>query len=438
MRPPLHQSFTPYLPYITKLTYQLAFKRLMKRNVPGFSQKYGNHEETREASALGVKTHVYKNLLKFHHITAHSSRQLIRVLINAKMRLQLGLLLCFCARWHFAMGARSAVQQRSSFVHPGILIDSEQAELVKNMVSGSKSPWAPAYSAMLAHPYASKTVPEPVSTVECGSYSTPDVGCADEREDALVSYLNAIAWTVTGTEEYAFRAIDFMDSWASTVKAHNNTNAPLQAGWVASTWARAAELIRHSSAGWSEAGIAKFESMLRQVYLPLVQKGAPNYMGNWELVMMEAAMFIGIFLDDTAVYDAAMAKFLDRVPAYIYLEKDGDLPKTSPQDTNVETEAEIIKYWQGQAVFNVSGLSQETCRDFEHTGYGLSSISHVAETSRIQGRDLFKEETGTRLRYALEFHAKYHLGEPKPSWLCPGKTLSLYIGPGKGSKSTDE
>lgn len=374
---------------------------------------------------------MYKALLKFYRITAHNSRQLIRVHIKAKMRLRLVLFLCSCTCWRFAAGLRFAAQERSSFVHPGILIDSEQSEFVKNMVSESKSPWAPAYLAMLAHPYASKTVPEPVSTVECGSYSTPDVGCADEREDALVSYLNALAWTVTGTEEYASRAIDFMDSWASTIKAHNNTNAPLQAGWVASTWARAGELIRHSNAGWDEASIAKFESMLRYVYLPLVQKGAPNYMGNWELVMTEAAMFIGVFLDDATVYDAAMKKFLDRVPAYIYLEEDGGLPKTSPQDTNVQTEAEIVKYWQGQAVFNVSGLSQETCRDFEHTGYGLSSISHVAETSRIQGRDLFKEETGTRLRYALEFHAKYHLGEPKPSWLCPGKTLSLYIGPGK-------
>lgn len=339
--------------------------------------------------------------------------------------------LCSCTFWQLTMGVPSAAQAQSNFVHPGILIDSEQAEFVKDKVSQSSSPWAPAYSAMMAHPYASKTVPKPVSTVECGSYSTPDIGCADEREDALVSYLNALAWTVTGTQAYAQRSIDFMDSWASTVKAHNNTNAPLQAGWVASTWARAAELIRYSDAGWGDTNIAKFESMLRNVYLPLVKKGAPNYMGNWELVMMEATMFIGVFLDDAVIYDTAMETFLDRVPAYIYLDSDGNLPMTAPEDTDVSTEAEIVTYWQGQSVFNVSGLSQETCRDFEHTGYGLASIGHVAETSRIQGNDLFKGEIGTRLRYALKFHAKYHLGEPKPSWLCPGKTLSLFIGPGR-------
>ncbi|KAG7147981.1 hypothetical protein HYQ46_003162 [Verticillium longisporum] len=116
-------------------------------------------------------------------------------------------------------------------------------------------------------------------------------------------------------------------------------------------------------------------------------------MGNWDLVMAEAAIFIGVFLNDQTVYDAGMTKFLNRVPAYIYLESDGDLPKTAPGDTTTSTQAGIVTYWQGQSVFNVSGLSQETCRDFEHTGYGLASIGHVAETSRIQGRDLFNEGT---------------------------------------------
>ncbi|PNH44835.1 hypothetical protein VD0003_g9339 [Verticillium dahliae] len=170
----------------------------------------------------------------------------------------------------------------------------------------------------------------------------------------MVTYLNALAWTVTGTQAYANKAITFMDSWASTIKAHNNTNSPLQSGWVASTWARAAELIRYSNAGWSAASITKFEGMLRNVYLPLVKDGAPNYMGNWDLVMAEAAIFIGVFLDDQTVYDAGMTKFLNRVPAYIYLESDGNLPKTAPGDTTTSTQAGIVTYWQGQSVFNVS------------------------------------------------------------------------------------
>lgn len=322
-------------------------------------------------------------------------------------------------------------RSQPSFVHPGILIDAERANFIRQQVAQSAEPWDTAFADMLSHPLASKTAPEPVSTVECGGFSTPDVGCSDEREDAMATYLNALAWTITGAQDYADKAILFMDAWSSTIQGHNNSNAPLQAGWAASTWARAAELIRHSNAGWGDEGVAQFETMLRDVYLPLVVKRIPNYNGNWDLVKMEAAIFIAVFLDDAEVYNAAMERFLNRVPAYIYLATDGSHPKTAKEDTDVRTKAEIVNFWQGQSAFNVSGLSQETCRDFEHTGYGLASIAHVAETSRIQGRDLFREDVGTRLRYAWELHAKYHLGEPQPAWLCPGKNLSLYIGPGK-------
>jgi hypothetical protein len=46
--------------------------------------------------------------------------------------------------------------------------------------------------------------------------------------------------------------------------------------------------------------------------------------------MMEAAIGISVFLDDAASYDAAMTKFLGRVPAYVYLTSDGSYPKAAP------------------------------------------------------------------------------------------------------------
>jgi hypothetical protein len=146
-------------------------------------------------------------------------------------------------------------------------------------------------------------------------------------------------------------------------------------------------------------------------------------------VMLEAAQGIAVFLDDKTSYDKAMTKFLGRVPAYVYLTTDGAYPKAAP-GSGLTTKDQIISYWQGQTTF-VNGIAQETCRDFVHTGYGISSISHVAETSRIQGTDLYTGDVGTRLRYALGFHSLY---EPAggassvPSWLCGGQ-LTLGLGP---------
>lgn len=145
--------------------------------------------------------------------------------------------------------------------------------------------------------------------------------------------------------------------------------------------------------------------------------------------MMEAAVGISVFLNDGASYDKAMTKYMGRVPAYVYLTSDGPCPKAAP-GSGLTTCSQIEDYWQGQSSFPENGIAQETCRDFVHTGYGISSISHVAETSRIQGNDLYPTDIGTRLRYALGFHSKLELGNPVPSYLCDG-SVNKGLGPSK-------
>ncbi|MGF6882828.1 hypothetical protein ABIA39_001770 [Nocardia sp. GAS34] len=64
---------------------------------------------------------------------------------------------------------------------------------------------------------------------------------------------------------------------------------------------------------------------------------------------------------------------------------------------------------------------------FAHTGYGLSAIAHIAETSRIQQHDLYPQ-VADRLRAGFELHSQYQLGTPMPSWLCGGQ-LQRELGP---------
>lgn len=71
-------------------------------------------------------------------------------------------------------------------------------------------------------------------------------------------------------------------------------------------------------------------------------------------------------------------------------------------------------------------MTQEACRDFTHTGYGIASIASFAETTRIQGQSLYPE-IQERLRHALGFHATYERNGP-PSWLCGG-TVHRGLGP---------
>ncbi|MEU9851846.1 alginate lyase family protein [Streptomyces sp. NPDC047974] len=311
------------------------------------------------------------------------------------------------------------------FTHPGVTVSQGQLDFTRSKVLAGAQPWKGAYDQMMASKYADPNrTPKPRAVVECGSYSNPNYGCTDEREDAIAAYTNALAWYVTRDARYAQKSIQLMDAWSAVITDHTNSNAPLQTGWAGSSWPKAAEIIKYTyTGGWPNSG--RFATMLRNVYLPEVINGSHSN-GNWELSMMEAAVGISVFLEDRASYDKAMAKFRTRTAAYVYLASDGALPKTVPSQ-NLDTRDKIVKYWQGQSTFT-TGLTQETCRDFTHTGYGISAIAHVAETSRIQGQDLYGTDVGERLRQALGFQSRYELGTTVPSTLCGG-SLHLGLGP---------
>ena len=311
----------------------------------------------------------------------------------------------------------------ATFAHPGVLVSRAQLDFLKGKVAAKAQPWLNAYNQMIGSRYASLSrTPKPRATVECGSYSNPNNGCTDERQDAIAAYTDALAWYITGNAAYAQKSIALMDAWSATIKAHTNSNAPLQTGWAGSVWPRAAEIIKYTYSSWPNQ--ARFATMLRTVYLPTVIVGSSSN-GNWELSMMEAAVGIAVFLDDRASYDRAITRFRARAQAYIYITADGSQPKYPPVG-GIDTRSELIGYWQGQSTF-VNGLAQETCRDFVHTGYGISAISHVAETTRIQGADMWPE-LSERMRHALGFHTKFENGTAVPSNICGG-TVDKGLGP---------
>ncbi|MFF1823339.1 alginate lyase family protein [Kribbella sp. NPDC058245] len=310
------------------------------------------------------------------------------------------------------------------FAHPGVGVSRAQLDFVKAKVQAGAQPWTDAYNQAKNSAYGSLSrTPTPRAVVECGPYSDPNLGCTNERQDAIAAYTDAVIWYISGDVRYAQKSIALMDAWSATITDHTNSNAPLQTGWAASSWPKAAEIIKHVYGNWPNSG--RFGTMLRNVYVPEIINGS-NSNGNWELTIIEALQGIGVFLEDKTIYDKALSLFANRAPAYVYLASDGALPKTVPSQ-NLNTRDKIVSYWQGQGTF-VTGLTQETCRDFVHTGYGISAISHVLETSRIQGIDLYPTY-GERLRQALGFQAKYERqAEAVPSWLCGG-SVNRGLGP---------
>lgn len=181
----------------------------------------------------------------------------------------------------------SLIEDRASagFAHPGVLLDGHQLRFIRSKVKGKINPWHQAHEALASSGFGSlHRRSHPHARVDCGYFNKPDLGCEDEVQDALSAYATALLWVVTGNKKYAQKSIEYMNGWSKTIKSHSNKNAKIQAGWAGSSWARAAEIIRHTNGGWASKDIIRFEKMLRNVYLPSLVDGAPpGFNGNWDL-----------------------------------------------------------------------------------------------------------------------------------------------------------
>src|SRR5688572_13119031 len=301
----------------------------------------------------------------------------------------------------------------NGFRHPGVMLNKAQIDFLRAKIAAGEEPWKGAFDKAKADNYGQLTyAPKPQVNVECGPYSMPNNGCAEEYNDSLAAFTHALLWALSGEEAHAKKSIEIMNAWSAVFKGHSNSNGPLQAAWYGALWPRAGELIRHTYQGWPAAEVERFKGMLKNVYLPRVINGS-GANGNWELSMIEASINIAVFLDDKTTFDKAAGMWRKRVPAYFYLKTDGATPVPAPRGS---------ASW-GTSYY-VDGLAQETCRDFLHTQLGFGAAINAAETAFQQGLDLYEGES-RRLRTTMEFHADYLLG--KPAGPVCGGSLELRV-----------
>lgn len=310
----------------------------------------------------------------------------------------------------------SGAVHSDGFRHPGILLDRSSIEATKLALSQKDPLKTAAMDAMLKSPLTSLGyTPKPHAKVICGPYSRPDIGCSDEIRDAQAAYTQALLWAYLGDERHARKAAEIMDAWANTLSGgHENKNAPLQASWSAQLWTRAAEIVRHTSSVWPAPDAQRFGDWLLKQYLPDINRMGACYNGNWHASAIEARMNIGVYTDRRDLYDGAVRQWRRQVPAYIYMQADGERPITQPGCNRASKDV-----WFRQESL-ASGIAQETCRDLAHTAFGLSAFFNAAETDRLQGGNLFQQEN-ERLAQAMEFPTGILNAGKTPEWLCGGK-----------------
>lgn len=334
----------------------------------------------------------------------------------------------FLAMLVTTFGAWHSAEAQTTFQHPGVLVSRAQLDYIKAMVAAHSEPFYSAYLKALNSNLGQLNYqiqgPPADGIINCGPTSNPNIGCSAADNDSSAAYLQALLWYITGNHQYADNAIAILNKYGYSLKGYTNSNEPLQAAWDSEKFPRAAEIIRYSNAGWADADIQQFKTMLSTIILPRIINGSSSN-GNWEISMIEGMINIGVFNDDIATFNKGILYWKQRIPAYFYYHTDGSAPVPAPRGT---------ANWYGQSVYDdrVDGISQETCRDFGHAQYGISGALDAAETAFIQGVDLYNDTTSNarnRLTSALEFNAKYLLANSNtvPSYICNGTvTLQVY------------
>ena len=289
----------------------------------------------------------------------------------------------------------------AGFIHPGILVNRAQFDEIKKRVAAGTQPQKDAFEALKNNKLGRLDyMAHPRDTVECGSFSRPDLGCKDEQSDSEAAYAQALLWYISGNKAYAENAVNIMNAWSAKLTGgHTNSNGQVQASWTGDVWPRAAEIIRYSYKGWSDADIAKFQNMLTTQYLPSLIHGTCEN-GNKELTISEAIINIGVFNDDRAAFDFGIKMWRGRAPATIYLKTDGSKP--------IEPVGCGPAIWgnKGFTPEFVDGLLQESARDSQHANMALAGMVDAAETALQQGVDLYAEQ-GKRIMAAMEYQAQY-------------------------------
>lgn len=112
----------------------------------------------------------------------------------------------------------------STWQHPGFVVSKAQLNFVKSQISSNAQPWSDAYTKMLKDSdkyglyVSAQRSSKAIAIVECGPTTNPDIGCSDERGDALAAWSNALAGYVTGNQKFTLNAIEYMNKWSTVVK----------------------------------------------------------------------------------------------------------------------------------------------------------------------------------------------------------------------------
>ncbi|WP_175813056.1 LamG-like jellyroll fold domain-containing protein [Burkholderia contaminans] len=290
-------------------------------------------------------------------------------------------------------GATSAgIAQTRAFTHPGLLHTEADFERMRAKVGAHASPWIDSWNVLVANGHTRLTnKPNPQVGIYRGNDPTHGQNYGALYNDIAAAYGDALRWKVSDDKRYADKAVEYLDQWASTLTTLGGSDVALAAGIYGYEFANAAEIMRGYS-GWSPAGLAAFQAMMRNVFYPVSHAFLTridtamdtHYWANWGLANIACILAIGVLCDDAELVNEAVTHF-----------------KTGGSNGCIR-----------QAVYYLHpgnlGQWQEAGRDQGHSTLGIALTGAICEMAWNQGIDLYGYDNN-RFLAGAEYVAKANL-----------------------------
>ncbi len=328
--------------------------------------------------------------------------------------------------------APSVPRQAAAFVHPGGLHKRSDVERMRYMFLAEVEPWASSGQALLAHTHASEDY-EVRGDASWTSVDREGDHGPEWESDATAAYLNALAWTLTGDVGHAEKCVEIFNTWVNLTDVSGGGTEALNAGLFAWKMVEAAELVRWTYDGWNSADVQAFSEMLvypgysrtevpaddQGTFYWRIYRGDPGRHGNQDLIAWRAMVTMGVFLDNSTMFDRAL-NYVKGLP-----HPQNDLPYAtgpSPSGTQLDdneytTTYQYVGSAETDADFGYNGVlehyiwengqCQESSRDQQHAFFGLGAMAGIAEVAWNQGDELYNV-LENRLLLGFEFTGRYN------------------------------
>ncbi|WP_042585185.1 LamG-like jellyroll fold domain-containing protein [Burkholderia sp. MSHR3999] len=290
-------------------------------------------------------------------------------------------------------GATSAgTAQTRTFTHPGLLHTEADFERMRTKVGAHASPWIDSWNVLVANGHTRLTnEPNPQVGIYRGNDPTHGQNYGALYNDIAAAYGDALRWKVSDDTRYADKAVEYLDQWAAKLTTLGGSDVALAAGIYGYEFANAAEIMRGYS-GWSPAGLAAFQAMMRNVFYPVSHAFLTridtamdtHYWANWGLANVACVLAIGVLCDDAELVNEAITHF-----------------RTGGSNGCIR-----------QAVYYMHpgnlGQWQEAGRDQGHSTLGIALTGAICEMAWNQGIDLYGYDNN-RFLAGAEYVAKANL-----------------------------